>query len=294
MPKQLPYMKWYPAQCDNDEVVCMMTDEEFGFYMRCLNKAWDNDGLPGDLESIARMFRRSLADVERLWLIVGKKWGLCEGRFRNGRQEKEREEAYDKSTLATISVGQRKDRRSKPDTATNVVTNVEPTNNEGKTSEVPAFYNASVSVSLSEVKEIVSLESHPDLFEDGALHPDKALAYLASQYPRAGRVRLKIARDLLMDRLWTAKQNGTPMEARFSEILAGLVRWNASEQWRRGAVNTIVNFLAEDLWEEHPLSAVEAAAVNAKSRDSPGPRLVGKAAGLRAELEASKGKELRS
>lgn len=87
-----PAFQWYPKDCDTDESIRLMDDRELGFFIRCLNHAWLNDGLPNNLEEIARLIGRSKVYVEKVWQRVGHSFVLCQdGRLRNQRQEKERE-----------------------------------------------------------------------------------------------------------------------------------------------------------------------------------------------------------
>jgi uncharacterized protein YdaU (DUF1376 family) len=88
-----PAFQWYPKDCDSDENVRLMDDTEFGFYVRCLNHAWLNEGLPGDVAMIARLFHKSAEDIDRIWGIVGKCFALRSGRYVNPRQEQQREES---------------------------------------------------------------------------------------------------------------------------------------------------------------------------------------------------------
>lgn len=85
-----PSFQWYPKDCDTDENVRRMDDREFGFYMRCLNHSWLNDGLPGDLAELARVMNRPAAYVKRLWGRVGRCFDLSDGRYRNPKQEVQR------------------------------------------------------------------------------------------------------------------------------------------------------------------------------------------------------------
>src|SRR4030095_10356179 len=54
-----PGFFWYPKDVDTDEAVCIMEDAEYGFYCRCLNHSWINDGLPGDLEKLAKILGKT-------------------------------------------------------------------------------------------------------------------------------------------------------------------------------------------------------------------------------------------
>jgi uncharacterized protein DUF1376 len=92
MAKQLPYFRWYPKDCDTDELVRSMTDAEFGFYVRCLNHSWVNGSLPADLYRLARMMGKSKAQFNTLWKVVGQRFQVGDepNRLINPRQEKER------------------------------------------------------------------------------------------------------------------------------------------------------------------------------------------------------------
>lgn len=88
-----PAFQWYPKDCDTDENVRLMDDAEFGFYVRCLNHAWMNDGIPGDLADLAKILHRPLGRVKAYWSRVGKCFVIDEhGRARNPKQELQRNE----------------------------------------------------------------------------------------------------------------------------------------------------------------------------------------------------------
>jgi uncharacterized protein YdaU (DUF1376 family) len=114
MAKSLPYFKWYPADAGMDENYSTMTDEELGFYHRCLNHSWINNGLPYELIDIARSLRVTTEYLDRVWPRVGKCFSCSDcvhPRWVNQRQEKERADAIAKSQKATKSVRTRYERR---------------------------------------------------------------------------------------------------------------------------------------------------------------------------------------
>jgi len=88
-----PAFQWYPKDAETDENVRMMDDAEFGFYVRCLNHAWINDGLPEEVENIARVLQRPEKVVRKYWTIVGKCFHSVNGRLRNPRLEEQRRQA---------------------------------------------------------------------------------------------------------------------------------------------------------------------------------------------------------
>lgn len=105
--KALPYFKWYPSDAKADELYCSMSDEELGFFHRCLNHSWDNFGLPSDMEDLARLMHVTRENLDRLWVKVGRGFHLTDTihpRWINKRQEEERDAAIQKSRKATDSV----------------------------------------------------------------------------------------------------------------------------------------------------------------------------------------------
>lgn len=97
MANKLPYFPWYPQDCDTDERVRGMTDQEFGFYVRCINHSWVNNGLPANIDELARTMGRSSATVLKLWERVGRCFEIRDGRFYNAKQEGLRDLAQSKS-----------------------------------------------------------------------------------------------------------------------------------------------------------------------------------------------------
>jgi uncharacterized protein YdaU (DUF1376 family) len=92
----LPYFKWYPGDAETDEKYSSMTDAELGFYHRCLNRSWLNDGLPVNLDELARVMKVSRKYLDRVWTRVGMCFAVSDSspdRMVNPRQEKERQKA---------------------------------------------------------------------------------------------------------------------------------------------------------------------------------------------------------
>ncbi len=115
--KNLPYMRWFPADADGDEKYASLNDEELGFFHRLLNKSWINTGLPSDLDELSDLMHISRAQLNKRWKKVGRCWNQDGDRLFNPRQEVERAYAIRKSERATESVQTRYRK------ATNVPTN---------------------------------------------------------------------------------------------------------------------------------------------------------------------------
>lgn len=110
MASEFPFYKMYPKDAETDENFRAMSDEELGFYWRCLNHSWLNNGLPSDAARRARVLGKSQHDHDRLWVVVGLCFQIAAEdsiRVINPRQEKERNEAKAKAEKAAESAKRR-------------------------------------------------------------------------------------------------------------------------------------------------------------------------------------------
>jgi uncharacterized protein YdaU (DUF1376 family) len=105
--KRLPFFKWFPADAESDELYSSMDDQELGFFHRCLNKSWLNNGLPSEPTELCRVLKMTLPNFERVWRRVQKAFYEQDGRLYNRRQEQERTEAIHKSEQATDAARRR-------------------------------------------------------------------------------------------------------------------------------------------------------------------------------------------
>jgi hypothetical protein len=97
----LPYYKLYPKEFDADEHVRMMELAELGLFMRALNHAWVNDGLPLEHEAVRRLLKTGKKDFARAWPAVERCFPVAQdGRRRNEYQEQQRAEAMLKQVRA--------------------------------------------------------------------------------------------------------------------------------------------------------------------------------------------------
>ncbi len=95
--RSLPYFRWYPKDAETDENFKRMTDQEAGFYLRCLNHCWINGSLPADFAEMGETLNRPTEYCERLWPRLSKCFRLKEGRLINPRQEIERASAKEQA-----------------------------------------------------------------------------------------------------------------------------------------------------------------------------------------------------
>lgn len=113
--KSLPYFKWYPADADTDQNFRAMDDADIGFYIRCLNHAWVNGGIPADPKERARVLHTRLDTANKRWERVGKCFVTSTStpdQLINLRQEAERGLAMSKSLKAAESANARYERRA--------------------------------------------------------------------------------------------------------------------------------------------------------------------------------------
>jgi hypothetical protein len=147
MPKELPFFKWYVLDAETDENFKAMSDAEVGFYLRCLDHSWINQGLPADLKERALVLNRSTAYIRRMWVRVGRCFEPSptdQHRLINPRQEQERTKALSRSDAASKSIRTRWERN------TNEYTNVIPS---ALARAVSVSVSESVSSSLSETQK---------------------------------------------------------------------------------------------------------------------------------------------
>ncbi len=106
MAKDLPFFKWYPADAETDEVYRAMTDAEVGFYHRCLNLAWINNGLPADPAERARLLGRNRRRADANWTErVASRFSVSSetGKLVNRRQAEELQKARERA-VSRLSV----------------------------------------------------------------------------------------------------------------------------------------------------------------------------------------------
>ncbi len=87
-----PAFQMYPGDFLADPKVQAMTTEEVGAYCLLILQGWIDGGVPNDMEQLARQTRLSPKKFASVWKRVGQCFVLDEsGRFRNPRQERERQ-----------------------------------------------------------------------------------------------------------------------------------------------------------------------------------------------------------
>lgn len=181
--KKLPYYRMYPADAETDENFRLLTDEELGFYWRCLNASWNNTGLPEDPEMRARSLRTERSEADRKWVSVVRCFDLQSGRYVNGRQEKERALALQKSTInaaaGKASAERRFNARSTP------VEQQEPVEQRAYDSDASSIQGTVVSSVARSIERTEHLVKTPKRKAGDFVSPAQASAFAEfwSEYP---------------------------------------------------------------------------------------------------------------
>lgn len=236
----LPYFRWFPKDAETDESYAVLSDEELGFFHRCLNRSWMNDGLPADPLERAKVLQRHPKTADRLWIVVGKMFAVNSlGRYINPRQERERLHAKSKSLKASEAVLSRYVR------STSVGSSV-------GTNDLPRAYGSgSVSVFESEIKKGL-LAKFSTVLETWQL----PCGHCGTIFP-CNQVELGFAAwERLVD-------SGRITEATVPEVLDGLKRHRESSLWHKNngkyvmAVSTFLGYQSNGLpaaprWTDRP------------------------------------------
>jgi hypothetical protein len=115
MAKAFPYFRWFPADAEGDDFYASLTDAEGWTYHRLLNRSWLNEGIPSDLDELAKVLGKTRAYIDRVWPKLRKRWVASPNnseKLVNPRQEEERTHAQSKSERATESIRTRYERRT--------------------------------------------------------------------------------------------------------------------------------------------------------------------------------------
>jgi uncharacterized protein YdaU (DUF1376 family) len=169
--KELPYFAWYASDAKADENYSALTDEELGFYHRCLNDAWINDGIPLDMALLSRQMKVTPVYLKRVWISVGRLFVEVGGRLRSPRQEKERAKALSKSTKSKTSADKRWDIERQRKSNANADANALPMQCELDARASESVY-ASVSLEVNSKPETKPITREPALLDDFQLYRD--------------------------------------------------------------------------------------------------------------------------
>lgn len=246
---QLPFYKFYPSDFDSDERTRGMDDCEIGLYIRCLNHAWLNNGLPVDPEEIERNIpgRRSSATFHKLWERVSACFvPTSDGRLVNPRQEKERQEAIGKSKKAKASANNRWDNKHANAMRTHVRTHF-----GSDTDALPTQMPSQSVCNALQKSDTDNTPIVPFRKKEAAVPLVDAFQKFWELYPN------KIGSDEAC-RQWISLVGSDITETSLPEIMAGLNRWLESDQWNRDDgryISSPVKWLREKKWLDNPRAA---------------------------------------
>lgn len=255
---KLPYFKWYPADADTDENFRLMTDEEIGFCVRCLNHAWINGGIPAEPAERARAFKKTPVQLARLWRRVGKCFVAHpddDSRLINRRLHKERLEANQRAEACKeggVKSGEARRKKARQ----NSEPPSEPTSKQART-------RASDSVSESFA---VASEKENTKPEVSLVQTDAPLQELLEMFLALGR-GTTVADQMRCENEWNAlepeQRHAALLFARSqlgewqnrpTEKIAQPWNYLRERHWERAAPRTLLQ-LRGDSWQERALKA---------------------------------------
>lgn len=89
--QKVPAFQFYPGDFLASDAVALMSNAEVGVYIKLLCRAWQGDGLPVQLERLARLVGEDAETFRAMWDgPLGEQFEECEGRLVNERMEAER------------------------------------------------------------------------------------------------------------------------------------------------------------------------------------------------------------
>jgi uncharacterized protein YdaU (DUF1376 family) len=85
-----PAFQYYPKDMETDEVVKLMSNRQFGAYVRLLGHNWIEGSIPANPDHLATLVHEDSRDFEPMWALISKKFHKKGDRLTNPRLEKER------------------------------------------------------------------------------------------------------------------------------------------------------------------------------------------------------------
>jgi uncharacterized protein YdaU (DUF1376 family) len=249
---KLPFYSMYPSDFDVHEAVRGMTDAEVGFFVRCLNHAWMNEGIPADEEELERVIpgKRSEEEFKRIWKRVSRCFVQVGDRLVNPRQEEERAEAKERSKKSREKAEKRWGARDlvPDDAAEDATASDQHLHSNALHNNHHSHTPCSPPVSIPE-----SL--------DAAFHR------LTEAFPNAAGVDM--AAQIWINHV----ESGAITEATVPEVFAGLERWRGSDLWARDDgryITTLAKWLHKKLWKDSPKQSAAAKAERRAAKTSDG------------------------
>ncbi len=218
--KKLPYYPLYPSDFDADENIRGMDDAELGFFIRCLNHAWVNRGLPADPEEIDRVIpgRRAKPFAET-WTRVSRSFvPSSDGRLVNPRQEAERSEIAAKVEVSTKRIQKRWEKQNPCNTG----------NADSCNTQVADFCNSNQNQNQNHTPIVpYAADAAP---EQAAPKPDYAAIWQA--FDRCKSLHPNCTDpDLAAQMLISLVDAGKVTAADAAEMEPGMRRWLDSQEW---------------------------------------------------------------
>lgn len=237
MAKTLPYFRFYPADADTDEFYSSLTDQQLGFFHRCLNRAWLNGGLPADLNQLAATLRCMRQYLDKLWPVVGAAFQPNPenpARLINRRQEEERSLILDHAEGGAKRARDYRDRKRMKTKNSDSERHGDVTRDASRFASLRAYESISVS-EFESSKHKNNVKPQEQLGSEFARSRDATWEWFQAEYPT--EVNPFVDGRLFVSVIET--------EQDIADLRANLPKWKASERWQEGYVKTAQKFLSE-------------------------------------------------
>lgn len=162
--QRAPSYQWYPRDFDMDEEVRLMSYEEEGVFRRLLDHQWFHDGLPADLDKLARLVPKiAPARFRKIWPAMAMKFEQVDGRLVNPKLERVRQDAARyierQRNAGLMSAEARRQRRgsAQPASKQNAASNQTPNDTSNQTpNDVRTTVRTSVRTGIATTPEVAT------------------------------------------------------------------------------------------------------------------------------------------
>jgi uncharacterized protein YdaU (DUF1376 family) len=222
------WFSFYPYEFISDERVLAMTLEQVGAYLLLMMSQWVNGSIPSDIPTLARILKRTTAEMEILWAGVRpcfQEHPEMPGRLVQPRLEGERAETLKRMEKARRRAETYRERKRARD-----ATVTGRGQNGDVTKRCTVMYSSNIE-SPSKKEESFDAES--------------AFGELWEAYHQKGRVKRVLSQQYFVEEIRT--------QATHDRVMAAVTgKWARSEKWAKGFVLTLPEWIHNRCWDEEP------------------------------------------
>ena len=254
------WFPFYPLHFIGNLNVQAMTYEQMGAYVWLLCVEWVNGSIPADIGALARILKRTTAEMEILWQGIAPCFTPDPddpSRMINTRLEEEREIASKRIQGYRKGGAKSASRKSIKEASSNQAeANLQPSLNQAETKHQPAYNQAEAQLEPSTDRApnqvpsqalctVLSLSNNKNnTYTDGFDHL-VGFEQLWKAYPPKGRVRRPLSEQYYLEEVRSKETH--------EEIMAAVKgKWARSEKWAKGFIMSLPEWIHNRCWEEEP------------------------------------------